>query len=301
MAKQSRVILCTVVVLLASGLVSAQDRESAEDRVFNLVIGERPADAVTQEIDDVSVWQAAVENGRWDLTLTLGYMIMEKTLLQFDRIIYKATNENFFYGDVELMSQSAFNPVLRLGYQATTWLAFEAQAGVVFSQYEGSIDNPFAVNPFGGEPEAVAELGPFDPERRSSLIFISNLNGVWYPLNMDGDGRGRWHPYLTGGVGLTTYNLDSSYIDDPASSFNVNGGIGLRIIADRLISIRTELLYQHHSVTFEPAEVFDERDQGTVQIPVYRFDPFGNYEPAETYRKQTMGGLTWQVGFAVSF
>jgi hypothetical protein len=301
MAKQSRVILCTFAILLASGLVLAQDREPVEERVFNLVVGERLVADVEQDVEVVPVWQPGIERGRWDLTLTLGNMMMEKTLLQYDRIIYKATNEHFYYGNVELSSQSAFNPILRLGYNLTTWLALEAQFGVTFSEYDGSIENPFRVNPFGGEPEAVNLLGQFDPEHRSSLVFNSNINAVWYPLNMDGDGRGRVHPYVTGGVGVATYSLDSQYVDDPASGFNVNGGIGLRIIADRLISVRTEILYQYHAITFEPAELFDDRDQGTVRIPVYRFDTFGNYERVGSYAKQTLGGLTWQIGFAVSF
>ena len=100
MAKHSRVILCTFAILLASGLVLAQDPEPVEERVFNLVVGERIVEDIEQEIEIVPVWQPGIERGRWDLTLTLGNMMMEKTLLQYDQIIYKATNEHFYYGDV---------------------------------------------------------------------------------------------------------------------------------------------------------------------------------------------------------
>lgn len=303
MAKHSRVALFSLAILLCSGLAAAQtpDQDQTEEKVFNLVIGERPADAVVQEVEEAPRYEPAIEPGRWEVTLTLGYNHMNKTLLQFNNIIYKATPELFFYGDVELVSQAAFNPMLRIGYPLTTWLALETQVGVTFSTYEGSIENPFQVSPFMGTPEPVLELGPFDPERRSSLVFISNFNGVWYPFNMDGDGSGRVHPYLTGGLGYALYNLDSSYIDDAATSFNVNAGFGVRLITDKVIALRLEMLYQHHSIQFEPAEFFDIRDSGTVRIPVYQFDDFGNFQAVESYRENTLGGITWQVGFAVGF
>jgi hypothetical protein len=299
MPKTFSIVVCCLFLAAFGGLANAQDQ--AEERVFNLVVGERADAEVVQEVEQVERYVPAIEAGRWDLTLTLGNLGMNKTLLQFDRLIYKATEEHYYYGDIELVSQPAFNPMLRLGYNLTSWFALETQFGVTFSDYEGSITNPFLVNPFGGTPESVPELGKFDPERRSSLIFVGNLNGVWYPLNMDGDGRGRVHPYVTGGIGQALYNLDSNYIDDPATSLNLNGGIGVRLIADKLIAARVEVLYQHHTIEFEPAEWFDVRDAETVRIPVYRFDPFGNYRPVEQYRKNTLGGLTWQVGFTVSF
>ncbi len=300
MPKQFSLVACCLLLAASSGLAIAQ--QEPEERVFNLVVGERAAAEVEQETQAVEdSWAPGIEAGRWDLSLTLGYNHMSKRLLQFDRLIYRVTEEHYYYGDIELISQSAFNPMLRLGYNLTTWFALETQLGVTFSDYEGSIDDPHRVNPFGGATEPVNELGPYDPERRSSLAFIGNLNGVWYPLNMDGDGRGRWHPYVTGGLGYALYNLDSNYIDDPATSVNVNIGGGLRLIADRLISVRMEVLYQYHAIEFEPAEWFDVRDANTVRTPVYRFDRFGNYRATESFEKNTLGGLTWQVGFTVSF
>ena len=299
MPKQFSVVVCCVLLAACGGLAMAQDQ--AEERVFNLVVGERVKVEVEQETQAEERWEPAIEAGRWDLTLTLGYNHMSKRLLQYDRLIYRATEEHYYYGDIELVSQSAFNPILRLGYNLTTWFALETQMGITFSDYQGSIGEPYRVSPFGGIPEPVDVLGPFDPEQRSSLVFVGNLNGVLYPLNMDGDGRGRWHPYVTGGVGYALYNLDSNYIDDPATGLNVNAGIGLRLIADKLITLRMEVLYQYHTMEFEPAEWFEVRDAETVRTPVYRFDRFGNYRPTESFEENTLGGITWQVGFTVSF
>jgi len=56
-----------------------------------------------------------------------------------------------------------------------------------------------------------------------------------------------------------------------------------------------------HSSEFEPAEYFDVRDEGTVKVPVYEFDDFGNYSEVESFSKQTLGGLAWQIGFGITF
>jgi opacity protein-like surface antigen len=299
MAKQF-VFFCSVAILLISGLASAQNQP--EEKVFNLVVGESVTEEVAEDAAPVEAYIPAIEPGSWDLTLTLGYFLMEKRLLQYDKIVYKTTNEHLYYGDVELVSQSAFNPILRLGYHLTAWLGLETQLGMTFSEMRGSIANPHRVAPIGDNaPEELETIGVYDPQNRSTLVFLGNLNGVLYPFNLDGDGRGRFHPYITGGLGYAYYNLDTDYIDDPATSININAGLGVNFIADKLITLRGEILYHRHTIEFEPAAVFDSRDDGTVLIPVYRFDDFGNYRRVESYRKTTMSGLTWQVGFAVNF
>ena len=298
MAKQSLALLFSIAVLLAAGTALAQ--EDAEES-FNLIVGEEKTDDIAEEVLDEPKYVPAIEKGQWNLALTLGYFNMTKTLLQHERLIYKATDEAFFYGDVELVNESAFNPILRVGYNLSTWLALELQGGVTFSDYQATITNPFSVDPAGGSPTPVTEIGEFDAERRSALIFIGNLNLVWYPLNMDGDGTGRWHPYVTAGGGMALYNIDSNYVDTSATGGNLNVGAGLKIIADDLVSLRVELLYQRHEIQFEPAAVFDSQDDNTIQVPVYEFDELGRYSEVRSFASQALSGIAWQIGFTIAF
>ncbi len=302
MVKQSVVAFGALLVLVAAASAAVQPQ--TEERVFNLIVGEKVDDEIAQELAAAPRYEPAIEPGKFDLSLTLGYYNAEKTLLKYDSIIYLATDEHFYYGDVELKNQTGFNPILRLGYTLTTWLALEAQSGISFSEYQGTIGNPRRVNPNIANPipEILLEHGQYDPERRSALAWISNFNGILYPLNIGGSGKGRLHPYLTGGIGYVRLDIDSNYTDDASSSINVNGGFGLKFIADQTISLRAEVLYQHHEIGFEPAEFFDIRDQETVKVPVYAFDPEGgNFERVTGYRKNTLGGLTLQLGFTAKF
>lgn len=297
MAKQSLVILFSIAAILVAGTALAQDDA---EKTYNLIVGDQAEEEIAEEVAEEPEYVPAIEAGKWDLTLSLGYFNMTKTLLQHERLIYKATDEAFFYGDVELVNESAFNPILRLGYTATSWLALELQGGVTFSEYQARISNPNQVDPAGGTPSPVDEVGEFDPEHRSVLIFLGNVNAVWYPLNMVGDATGRWHPYLTAGVGMALYNIDSNYVDKSATGGNVNAGIGMKIIADELISVRFELLYQAHEIQFEPAQVFDSQDEGTKKIPVYEFDENGDYSEVRSFAAESLSGLTWQIGFALT-
>jgi len=310
MAKQSTAVLCSLLILLAAGVVVAQDQGAEQpdrlpdEKTFNLLVGEEAEEEEEEEEvveEEVETREPGVHGGEWHTALTLGYFGLDKTFLQHERLIYRATDESFFYGDIELKGSAAFNPILRLGYNLTSWLALETQFGLTFSEYEASITDPFEVDPEGGTPNPVLEVGEFDLERRSALVAVGNINGVWYPLNMDGDGRGRIHPFLTGGVGTAFYNLDSNYVDETASSVNINVGGGIRVFADDVISLRAEILYQVHSIEFTPAEFFDQRDDGTVTIPVYEFTDSGEYQRAESFASETLGGLTWQLGFQLVF
>ena len=303
MTKPSALVLCglaAVLSVITSGAPAAT-RENPEERAFNLVVGREISDEVAEEIEVAPPFIPAIEPGTLDLTLTLGYFNMEKSLLKYPSIIYLSTSEFFFYGDVELKNETGFNPILRLGYTLTPWLALEAQTGVTFAQYQGTITAPRKVKVIGQPIPEEAELGEFDEERRSSFIWNSNLNALWYPLNLGGDGRGRFHPYLIGGAGWALYDIDSQYLDKPASGLNLNAGLGFSLIADRLVTIRAELVYNHHEIQFEPAELFDERDQGTVQIPVYEFDQVGQFATVTEFPKQTLGGWAIQVGFSARF
>lgn len=303
MAKQLIVVvLCCLIALLVGSTASAQQSDD-QQKVFNLVIGEK-AEAEEAEEEAVATERhvPAIEAGALDLTLTLGFFYMNENFLELRNTIYRETEEHLYYGDIVLTNETGFNPILRLGYTLTSWFGLEAQTGVTFSEYQGSITAPRRVNP-SLETLLVedATLGEFDAERRSAFTWISNLNALWYPLNMDGDGRGRLHPYLTGGVGYALYNIDSNYTDDAATALDLNAGVGLKFIADRMISLRAELVYHRHDIRFEPAQYFDERDAGTRLTPIYEFDEVGAFSEVTEFAEKTLGGMTLQVGFTARF
>jgi hypothetical protein len=201
---------------------------------------------------------------------------------------------------VTLKGESAFTPYLHLGYNVNHFLAVEAQFGISFSEYNSTVENPAAVNPEGGSPVVVEEIGEFDPEHRSVLGVFTTVNAVLYPLSFRNEGRGRWHPYLTAGIGGAQYDMDSNYTDDPASSFNTMFGGGIRLIADDMISLRFEVVQFFHDIEFTPAEFFDSRNDDTVQVPVYEFDS-GRYTEIESFESQSLGSLAWSLGLTASF
>ena len=302
MAKYILVVLVTLAVLAAAPLALAQDQPESDEKVFNLIVGDDGPAVIEEEVDEGPRYEPQIEPGRWSLSLTLGYVGSGGTLFEHDNLIYKALDDAFFYGDVAIEAESAFTPIIRVGHNLTAWLALEAQLGLAFAEYTASIDNPFSVDPFGLEsPVAVVELGEFDRENRSVLMAVTNINAVFYPFNLDGDGRGRWQPYLTGGLGYAMYNIDSDYTDSGAGGINVNAGIGVALIADDLITVRAELLYQIHSIEFEPGDYFQQRDAGTVTVPVYEFTDTGQYDEVQAFGSNTLSSLTWQIGFQLGF
>jgi opacity protein-like surface antigen len=302
MAKQILVVLVSLAILAVAPVALAQDQPEAEEKVFNLIVGDEQPDAIEEEVDDTPRYEPQIEPGRWSLALTLGFINSSGTLLKHENLIYRADDEDFYYGDVEIKAESAFNPIVRIGYNLTSWFALETSLGISFSEYESEITDPWAVNRFTQEdPEEVVQMGEFDRERRSAVMTVANLNGLFYPFNLDGDGRGRVHPYLTGGVGYASYSLDSDYTDLSSGSVNLNLGLGLMVIADDIITVRAEVAYLVNAVEFEPGEVFRARDGGTELIPVYEFSDFGRASEVEAFGSNSLGSLTWQLGFQLGF
>lgn len=301
MAKQILVVLVALALLALAPLAVAQDQPEPEEKVFNLIVGSEAAEEIEEDVEEGPAFEPAIEAGRWHFGLTLGYGGTSGTLFEHDNIIYKINDEAAFYGDVEIKGQSAFNPTLRLSYNLTSWLALETSLGLNFAEYEASISDPYSIDLQSNDSPSPAELGEFDPEHRSVLAALANVNVLYFPFNMDDEGKGRWHPYLTGGLGYASYSIDSDYTDEGAGSFNVNGGLGLMLVADDLVTMRAEVLYEVHTIGFEPGEFFQERDSGTWKVPIYEFTDFGQFAPVEEYSSNTLSFLTWQLGFMIGF
>jgi hypothetical protein len=289
-------LLCTALILFAGAAVAQID----DSKVFSLSTSET-TEAAVDSVVVVEHYEPCIEPGRFEASVTLGYLGLTKTLLQHRQMIYKATSELFYYGDVTLNGASAFTPFLHLGYNVTEFLAVEAHFGMSFSEYTATIGTAYAVNPEGGSPSPVVAIGEFDAEYRSVLGVFTNVNAVLYPLGYFREGKGRWQPFLVAGVGRAQYDMDSNYTDNPASAVNTSFGAGIRLIADDMISLRFEVLQMFHDIEFTPAEYFDTRDEGTVRIPLYEFAPSGEYTPITKFESQSLGSLAWSLGITASF
>ncbi len=280
--------------------------QSETEETFNL---SRVAQDTTRQVEEqleVPAYEPALEGGKLEITMTLGFLDLQTTLLAHDQIIYKYVDEATYWGDVKLIGKSAFNPILRLGYNLSPWFGMEASFGLTTSEYSSEITNRHRRMNEEGAPVDPEEppLGDFDGEKRSCITLTAGLSGLLYPLNTSG-GEGRWHPYIIGGINRFWVNPNSNYTDDPSKSWMFSGGLGLRFITDSLISVRFEVLYNFTTLQFTPAEYFDTLNEGTLEIPIVEFieNPDGSIteQRVTEYASQDLNTLSWALGFVASF
>ncbi|MBU1675679.1 hypothetical protein KKA85_07840 [bacterium] len=241
-----------------------------------------------------------------ELTLTLGFWQINQEILAADGIIYKYTDKTTYFGDVSLSGQAAFHPQLRLNYNLLPWFSLEPVVGFSVSEYRARIANALSLSnqAFGEEenlPMPVDEIGEFDAENRSCITLSTGMNAVFYPRDYGNFGKGRWHPYLQGGAHHTWMTLNSDYTDAPAKMWDLSGGVGMRIIADDLISVRMEVMYHHMTVDFEPGRAFAVRDEGNTRIPVTRWVEGEGQVSVADYDAHTLDTFSWAVGFTADF
>jgi hypothetical protein len=263
-------------------------------------------DELDIEDEEMEVWVPRIEGGTVDISFAFGFLDFNKILWEHDQIIYKYTTDATFWGDVKIKGESAFNPVLRLGYTLTDWISLEAIGGLAIAEYNSTITNrrmrenkPDA--PIVDDPP----LGEFDAEKRSLLTLQASLNATIYPLSIFGDGEGKMHPFVTGGAGKMWYEMNSNYFDGATGTNDVNFGGGLRILVDRNISVRFEVLAHVNEIQFTPAEYFTTRDEGTVVVPLDEFpkNPDGsvNQQQVTEFSAQSLTLLNWSIGVQGSF
>lgn len=307
MSFKSVVALFIMVFVLVCFPVFAQEETTQEDQTFKLLRGSGHA-ASDLEISDEAeeAWIPGIQKGTIEVSFAMGMLGLSSTLLEHDQIIYKYDDEATYWGDVKLEGAGAFNPYMRIGYNLSTWLCLEAVGGFSFSEYKSTAVNRSrrSNEPGSGVDFNEPALGEFDLETRSLLTANVGINASIYFLNLDGDGSGRFQPYATGGVGNMWYSMNSNYVEDAASSIDFNIGGGVRLLADRNISIRLEAIYHINTVEFSPSYYFTELNEGTVQVPTDEF-PIINEEltqqRVEEYSSQTIGSLGLSIGLQGSF
>jgi len=271
----------------------------------------RDDDRAARDLDlaeeEVVAWDPILKQGTIEVSLGIGFLNLNKTLLQHDQIIYKYNTDSTFWGDMEITGESAFAPTLRLGYAVNRWFSVEGWAGVSISEYSSTITNTFSRKNESPPPAAVPNppMGEFDAEARSMITLQTGVNAVVYPLSIRGDSKGRWHPYLTGGAGNMWYDMNSNYVEGSTSAMDLNFGGGLRILADRNVSVRLEVIMHHNELDWTPAEYFMELNEGTTKVPLneYPILPDGTMVegPVEDFAPNTMSLMQWSLGVQGSF
>jgi hypothetical protein len=308
--------MITVCTPLFAQDTQPQDEPPAEQPQKNFQLLRDSSSAVEEldiEDEELDIWEPGIQRGTIEFSFGFGFVDFNKILWQHDQIIYKYTNDATFWGDVNIKSESAFNPVLRLGYNLTDWISLEAIGGVAIAEYNSIITNRRGRenkpdSPIFEDPE----LGEFDAERRSLLTLQASLNAVVYPLSIFGDGKGKLHPFLTGGIGKMWYEMNSNYFDEATDTNDINFGGGLRLLADKNISVRFEVIAHMHELEFTPATNFTVRDEGTVVVPLYEY-PINPADGSVTeqsptrsdgspgYDSQDLVLLNWSIGVQGSF
>jgi hypothetical protein len=300
-----RSLLATLAVLVLTGGV-ATAQTPAPEKTFNLKhisAADTTARVQARETAKPS-WAPGLRQGRLEATFSIGYLNLGTPLLSSsNRMIYRISTENIYFGDVVLQGDSAFNPVLRLGYGLKKWFTIEGVWGISVSEYKANIDSTLSISTDPANDERIygVPLGEFDAEQRSSITLSSGLNGIIYPFDITGDGSGRLHPFLLGGIGRTLYSLNSNYTQGSTSAWTLTGGAGLRYVADDLISIRFEALYNHSRVRFDPAETWMELNEGTTLIPILQLPRTGEMSTVTEFEAHDISALSWAIGFTATF
>jgi hypothetical protein len=250
-------------------------------------------------------WVPGLRPGTVEMSMSLGFMNLSGVLIQHEQMIYKYTTDSTYWGDIRIKGQTAFNPLLRIGYTLKPWLTIEGYGGLSISEYSATVENRFKrKNEQAAEPQPT-ELGAFDAEARSLITLQGGLDVLIYPLNFSGDGNGRWHPYVTGLVGGISYDMNSDFTDGPAGSRDLALGAGLRVLAERNVSLRLEATYHLNKVEFTPATYFLVTDEGTMQVPLMEYPRLDDGTLKEnrvtSFASENLNYLVWSVGFQGSF
>lgn len=299
-------VLCLSVAAIAQDQPPAPPKEQPtqpdQEQVFRLQRDSATAASELEFDDEMQAWKPRIDQGTIEVSFALGFLNLNTTLLQADQIIYNYTQEYTYFGDVEISGQSAFNPVLRMGFNWSRWFALEGIGGLSFSDYTSTIENRKRQK---NEPNAPIEedppLGEYDAEERSLLTGQAGVNAVIYPFNISERVITRFHPYVTLGFEYMWYSMNSNYTGETAGSWGGNLGAGIRLLADENVSVRFEVLYHRNDLQWTPAEYFTELNEGTLQIPLEEWPEGGSRQPVTEYDSNPMNLLNWSIGVQGSF
>lgn len=310
-------LLVALCALAAAGVVGAAEADApasaaAESpparplKIFKLQHDTATAAEDLEAEEEIESWLPGIRPGTIELSMSLGFMNLSGNLLEHEQMIYKYTTEATFWGDVAIKSQTAFNPILRMGYTLKPWLTVEGFGGLSISEYSSTIENRRSrKNEEGARVVENPALGDYDAEARSLITLQGGLDVLVYPLNFGDGGDGRWHPYLTGQFGRIWYDMNSDFTAGAAGASDIAFGGGLRLLAERNVSLRIEATFHSNSLAFKPADYFLETDEGTTLVPLMEYPRMegGSYaeRPIVEFAAEDLSYLVWSLGFQGSF
>lgn len=300
MSRKSLPALTIVALLLICSAVSAQE----EEEPFSLQRRSSSAAAELELTDEMSFqhWEPAIKQGTIEVSFGVGFLNLNTRLLQHDQIIYKYTTEDTYFGDVEIKGASAFSPTLRIGGNISRWFALEGIGSVSFSDYSSTVENRKSQKNEPGAPIVYdPPLGEYDAEKRSLFTGSFGIGAVVYPLNISQERVSKMQPYLTGGVAQMWYDMNSNYTSDTATATDLNAGLGLRILADRTISIRLEAIFHFHNVQWVPNQYFTEMEGGTVKVPMEDWPEGSSRRDVSEFESNDITALGWTISAQGSF
>lgn len=299
--------LSGATVAVAQTPAKADTPPATPVKTFKL-LHESPNAARNLDVEDVEAqkWVPGIRKGTKELSLSLGFMGLTSTLLQHDQMIYKYNTEATYWGDIKVTGQSAFNPLLRLGYTLKPWLTLEGFTGLSISEYSSTIENAhWRKNEAGAQRQDNPVIGQYDAEARSLITLQTGVDMLVYPLNFKGDGTGRLHPFLTAQVGRIWYDMNSDYTAGSTATNDLGFGGGLRLLAEKNVSLRLEATYHFNSVEFAPAEYFMVTNEGTTRVPLMEYPNLaeGGFteHPVTSFDAQDINYLVWSLGVQGSF
>lgn len=283
----------------------AQDKEP--EHSFKLLRDSATAAAELELEEELQArWEPAITGGSVEVSFFLGFLNLKADLLSHNQIIYKYTDEATFWGDMTIKGDRAFNPGLRIGYNLNKWFSLEGVTTVSFSEYSSSVTDRKRRSNESGSSVDLQEpaLGEFDLESRSLITGSAGINALVYPLNVSGDGKGRLHPFITGGIAAMWYDMNSDYTEGPAGTVDLSIGGGLRLLADRNISLRIEAMFHRHTIEFTPTTYFRKLNEGTTLIPLNEYPIEGDRfteKQVSAFDSVTINSLNYSIGVQGSF
>jgi len=101
------------------------------------------------------------------------------------------------------------------------------------------------------------------------------------------------------------YEMNSNYFEGTSGASDLNFGGGLRLLADKSISVRFEVIAHMNSIEFTPSPQFSTRDEGTVVVPLNEYprkeDGSVTEQVVTSYDAQDLVLINWSIGIQGSF
>jgi hypothetical protein len=235
----------------------------------------QPSDDLDEGVVIEEPFLAGIEPWTWELGLQVGYVDLNKTLLAVPSIVVDVENPaDAIFADMELGGEWSFMPQVRVNYNLGRHWSFMNGVGFSIGDFLQSVSED---QEKWRNPDSVNTLTEEEIEKGSYFIFNHEHGLAFYPrgwwiLDHITSAEGAVQPFLSVLAGTQSIYLDSDYVTDRTSTFQLSYGGGLRIVGDDLYSISIEARYYHSKVQYGVDSYFREviglDGQSRVKFPV---------------------------------